>query len=115
MLSRKALILLFRLFRYRFSIRLCELFWRLQMGDADLPREVSDGWFLPFPVRNVNFGFDFLVSTSWSTSHGELDSELLGDEAKLGAEMEGLLHGAVGVEPLFSKAVGMSQGSTNDF
>lgn len=63
----------------------------------------------------MTVGFDFFVSTSWSTSHGELDSELLGDEAKLGAEMKGLLHGAAGVEALFSKAVGMSQRSVNDF
>lgn len=115
MQSRKALILLFRLFRYRFSIRLCELFWRLPIGEADLPREVSEGGFF-FPVRSETADFDFLDSTSRSTSHCESDSELLGDEARLGAEGVGLLYGAAaGVAVLFSKAVGMSHGSMNDF
>lgn len=61
------------------------------------------------------FDFDFFVSASWLTSHGELDSELLGDEARLGGERVGLLHGAAGVVVLFSKAMGMSHGSMNDF
>lgn len=114
MLSRKVLILLFRLFRYRFSIRLCDLFWPLPIGEADLPREISDIWFF-FTVRGEIVDFDFFGSTSRSTSHGELDSELLGDEARLGAERVGLLHRAAGVAVLFSKAVGMSHGSMNDF
>lgn len=53
--------------------------------------------------------------TSWSASHGELASELLGDEARLGAEMEGLLSGAVGVEVLFSKRLEVSQGLVSEF
>jgi hypothetical protein len=50
-----------------------------------------------------------------------LDSELLGDEAKLGIVMpgkfspEGLLHEAVEVLMLFSKAVGATQRSMSDF
>lgn len=111
MLSRKALILLFKLFRYLFSMRLCA-FWRLQMGD--FARGFSD-W--RFRGRTVGF----FASTSPSASHGELDSELLGDEAKLGVEMvvrfseEGLLYRAGGVLVLFSKAVAITQGSMNDF
>jgi hypothetical protein len=51
-----------------------------------------------------------------------LVSELLpGDEAKLGVEMvwwfssEGLLNEAAGVLVLFSKAVGITHGSMNEF
>jgi hypothetical protein len=81
---------------------------------GDLAREVSDRC---FRTRIVGF----FVSTSRSTSQGELDTELPGDEAKLGVEMtgefsaEGLLHGAAGVLVLFSKAVGITHGSMNEF
>jgi hypothetical protein len=77
MLSRKVLILAFKLFRYLFSMRLCE-FWLLQMGD--LAREFPDWCF--FPARIV-VGF-FVSTSSRSTCQGELDSGLLpGDEVKL--------------------------------
>jgi hypothetical protein len=88
------------------------------MGDVgDLARDVSDR--CCFPVRSLGF----LVSSSRSSSRGELHSEveLPRREAELGVEMmgkfslEGLLHREGRVLVLFSKALDMGQESMNDF
>jgi len=95
-------------------MRLCE-FWRLRHGG----KSFSDDRFC-FRARFVVV----LVSISGcSTSQvAELDGELLEDEAKLGnflmagkSSSKGLLHGADGVLALFSKAVGITQGSMSGF
>jgi hypothetical protein len=112
MLLRRLLILVFKLFRYLFSMRLCE-FWRFRQGD----KSFSDRFC--FRARFVVV----LVSRSGCSASqaDELDGELLDDEAKLGnflmvgkSSSKGLLHGADGVLA-FSKAVGIIQGSMTGF
>jgi len=112
MLSRKELILVFKLFRYLFSMRLCE-FWRFRQGD----KSFSDRFC--FRARFVVV----LVSRSGCSAPqaAELDGELPEDEAKLGnflmvgkSSSKGLLHGTIGVLA-FSKAAVITQGSMSGF
>lgn len=92
-------------------MRLCEF---LCLEQGTLAREFSDRRFC---VRVV----DLFTPASCSTSHGELASELPGDDAKLGVAMaekfspEGLLHGAVRAMVLFRIAVGLTKRSMSDF
>lgn len=118
MLSRNAWILLFKLLRYRFSMRLCA-FWRLAQGGVSLlAREFCCYFRVPFVVVGL-----FVRTLCCPSSHSELDSELPGDEGKLGIAMEGefsldgegLVHASVGVLVLFSKSAGITHASMSDF
>jgi hypothetical protein len=115
MLSRKVLILVFKLFRYFFSMRLCEL-WRLGQGD----KSFSDR-FRCFCFRE-RIVVVLVFTSGCSASHDEFEEELPGVEAKLGnflmagnSSSKGLSHDAVGVLALFSEAVGIIQGSMSRF
>jgi hypothetical protein len=77
MLSRKLLILVFKLFRYRFSMTLCEL-WRLRHSGKSFSHR-----FCCFCFR-ARIVVVLVFTSGCPTSQDEFEEELAGDEAKLG-------------------------------